>query len=260
MTGPDGTQSAGWWNFLAVDPGKSFEVIDGFGDAEGTPNDAMPTMRMVFQFSRTPTGSRMQSTTYFPSIESMEQLAAMGMEAGLKSALSQLDGVLADLREFAANRAVLAQTLSDTQVRISRVIRGSAADVWRAHTDAALMQQWMLGPDGWTMPVCDVATRVGDRYRYEWASLDGSQRFGFEGELLELAAPYRSVSTEGMIGMDGPPARNELTLTPTAAGTLLSLLITYPSKDVRDMVLATGMTDGMEASYTRLEQGLFAAV
>jgi uncharacterized protein YndB with AHSA1/START domain len=148
--------------------------------------------------------------------------------------------------------------LSDTQVRVSRVIRGSLEQVWRAHHEPALMQRWLLGPDGWTMPVCEVATHVGGRYRYEWESADGTQRFGFEGELLESAPPVRAVTTEQMIGMDGPGAQRTHAH-PVQEGTLLSILITYPSKELRDMILGTGMTTGMETSYARLEREVLVA-
>lgn len=138
-------------------------------------------------------------------------------------------------------------------MRITRIVRGTPEQVWRAYTQKDLVQRWMLGPDGWTMPVCELAASPGERYRYEWESADGSERFGFEGELLEAAAPYRQVSTENMIGVDGPGTVNELTLTPVAEGTLVTTLIHYPSAEMRDMVLATGMADGMEASFARLE-------
>jgi uncharacterized protein YndB with AHSA1/START domain len=180
----------------------------------------------------------------------------MGMEDGLREAMGQMDEVLADLRTFAAELPTGTQILSDTQVRISRVIRGSVQDVWRAHHEAALLQQWLLGPEGWTMPVCEVAAHVGDGYRYEWER--GEDRFGFEGELLESAPPYREVSTERMIGMDAPGATNELTLTPVTGGTLLTLVITFADAEVRDRTLATGMTDGMETSYRRLETEVLA--
>jgi uncharacterized protein YndB with AHSA1/START domain len=215
-------------------------------------------MRMTFSFEATPQGSRFTSVTRFPSLEAMESLVKMGMLEGTKSAMGQIDALLADLRSFAASMATQAQLLSDTQVRISRVIRGSVEQVWRAHHEPKLLQRWLLGPDGWTMPVCEVATKVGQRYRFEWALADGSQRFGFTGELLESAAPYRAVTSEQMIGMDGPGTRNELTLSALPTGTLLSLLITYPSKELRDMILGSGMTTGMESSYTRLE-GLLEA-
>ena len=62
-----------------------------------------------------------------------------------------------------------------------------------------------------------------------------------------------------MIGTDGPAVRNELTLVPLHGGTLLSVIITYPDKDLRDTILGTGMTTGMEASYARLEREVLAA-
>lgn len=258
MSGPDGQKSHGWFKFLAVDPYASFEVEDGFADAEGKRNDAMPTMRETFRFERTKQGARFTSVTYFTSLEAMEELTKMGMIEGTKSAMSQIDAVLADLKSFSASRAAEAQILSDTQVRVSRVIRGSVEQVWRAHHEAALMQRWLLGPDGWTMPVCEIATKVGERYRYEWESDDKSQRFGFEGELLESVPPHRAVTSELMIGMPGPGTRNELTLTSVTAGTLLSVVITYPTKELRDMILGTGMTAGMETSYARLEKEVLA--
>lgn len=253
MTGPNGEQHGGYWEWLSIDPVKSFEVRDGFASTDGEPNTQMPSMRMQFVFEETDGGSRVTTTTYFSSLEELEQLVGMGMEEGMRAAMGQMDAVLADLASFAAGEGTVSQILSDTQVRISRVIRGTVEQVWRAHHERELMQRWLLGPDGWTMPVCEVATDVGSGYRYEWQQVDGDGHFGFEGELLEDSAPYRSVTTERMIGMEGDGTINELTLTPVAEGTLLSLVITYPNAEVRDIVLGTGMTDGMETSYARLE-------
>lgn len=259
MRGPDGESSGGYWDFIAVDPGKSFEVRDGFATEEGEPNSEMPSMTMTFTFESTPSGSRVTNVTHFGSAEVLEQLVGMGMEEGMKSAMSQIDGVVADLATFSAEIPVAAQILSDTQVRVSRVIRGTVDQVWRAHHEPELMKRWLLGPDGWTMPICEVATHVGDTYKYVWEPEGGGQGFGFDGELLESAPPHRAVTTEHMIDTDYPSTVNELTLTPTSGGTLLSLVITYPSAEGRDMVLATGMTDGMETSYVRLESELAGA-
>ena len=260
MTGPDGERSAGFWEFLAVDDGKFFEVRDGFAGDDGDENTDMPSMRMTFSFEDTGGGSRLVTTTHFGSLDQLDQLLDMGMEEGMASAMGQIDAVLADLASFAAGSGTELQLLSDTRVRISRIIRGTVEQVWQAHHDPALVTQWMLGPDGWSMPVCEVATEVGDVYRYEWepdASADGSAgRFGFEGELVESDPPHRAVTTERMIGVDGSGTTNEMTLTPRTGGTLLSLVITYPSTEVRDIVLETGMVDGMEASYARLEATL----
>ena len=174
--------------------------------------------------------------------------------------MGQMDEVVADLTAFAAGDGTVCQILSDTQARVTRVIHGSVEKVWQAHHDAALMRRWMLGPDGWTMPVCDVATTVGETYRYEWEPADGTggERFGFEGELLESARPHRAVTTERMIGMPGDGTLNELTLTPVPEGTLLAVVMSFPDAATRDVVLATGMVDGMETSYARLERDVLA--
>lgn len=261
MTGPNGENHGGYWEWIDVKEPTgdfaSFEVRDGFAKEDCTPNTDMPTMRMVFQFEATDAGSRLITTTFFNSADQLAQLLEMGMEEGMTEAMGQIDAVLADLTSFAQGAGTQTDILSDTQVRISRVIRGTLDQVWRAHHDPELLKQWMLGPDGWIMPVCETSTEVGGTYRYEWTREDGSDRFGFTGEVLEIDPPNRSVTTELFTGDTGgmapEPTTNELTLTPVAGGTLMAVVITYPNAEIRDMVLATGMTDGMEAGYARLE-------
>lgn len=265
MRGPDGDSHGGYWEWIDVKApegpdGESvaaFEVKDGFTAEDGSPDAGMPDMRMVFQFSATDTGSRVTTTTHFNSADQLAQLLEMGVEEGMREAMGQMDDVLADLTSFARGQGTKTDVLSDTQVRISRVIGGSLDQVWRAHHEPELLQQWLLGPDGWVMPVCEVSTEVGGQYRYWWTREDGSDGFGFEGEVVAIDQPHRSVTTERFVGPDGQKSAeattNELTLTPVESGTLLSLVITYPSAEVRDTVLATGMTDGMETSYARLE-------
>ena len=251
MTGPEGDVSRGYWQWLAVEPAS---VVRG-------PRRLRPRRRLTqprdaldadgLRVRADPGGLAREHHDVLQHRRRAAKLLEMGMEEGMTQAMGQMDAVLADLRSFAADLPTLTQILSDTQVRVSRVIRGPLNAVWRAHHEPELLQKWLLGPDGWTMPVCEVATAVGDSYRYEWEK--GEDRFGFEGELLASSPPYRSVTTERMIGMPGEGTTNELTLTPVADGTLLSLLITYPDAQLRDTILATGMTDGMETSYRRLE-------
>ncbi|MFC7400735.1 SRPBCC domain-containing protein [Citricoccus sp. GCM10030269] len=287
MTGPDGERSGGWFEYLAVDEGRSFEVLDGFAREDGTRDPESPVMRMVFEFEETSTetgtGSRLINTTYFNSAEELEQILGMGMEEGLLSAMSQIDDVVADLQSFAAGRAVDTQLIGDNQARMSRVIRGPVEEVWRAHHEPELLRRWQLGPDGWTMPVCEVGTSVGDTYRFVWekadagkdAGNDGGERFGFTGTVLESAPPHREVTTEAMIdgdtnsgdmnggdmnGGENTSTTNEMTLTSVEGGTLLSLLVTYPNAELRETILATGMADGMESSYARLESEVLAAL
>jgi uncharacterized protein YndB with AHSA1/START domain len=253
MTGPEGEKAYGWWTFLRIEEPHELEIDDGFGNDDGSPNTDLPTMHMLMALEATESGTSMRITTTFANQEQMQQILDMGAEEGMKQAMGQIEDVLADLASFAVGRATEAQILDDTHVRVSRVIRGSVEQVWDAHHDSELMQKWLLGPDGWTMPVCEVPEKVGGSYRYEWESEDGEQRFGFEGELLERNAPRREVTTERMIGMEGEGTVNELTLRPVEGGTLLTVTITYPNAEVRDIVLATGMVDGMETSYARLE-------
>ena len=265
MTGPDGPQPGAYWKFLSVDPGKSFEVEDGFSEPEGTVYAGVPPMRMVFTFEPTDGGSRVSTVTHFVSTEALAMTLEMGMEEGMTLAMGQMDAVITDLASFAADRTVDAQILSDTQVRVSRIIRGTAQQVWDAHHVPEIMKKWLLGPDGWALTEATIATAVGDAYRYWWkpttadVPAEMAEGFGFDGVLLETVPGVREVTTEHMIGTDYPATTNELTLTEVEGGTLLSLVITYPNAEVRDIVLATGMTDGMETSYARLESVLTPA-
>ena len=95
MTGPNGQQSRGFWEFLSIDEPHSSEVRDGFRDNDGNEAADMPTMRMRFTFEPHDGGTRMVTVTSFPSREALEQLLKMGMEEGMTAAMSQIDGVLA---------------------------------------------------------------------------------------------------------------------------------------------------------------------
>lgn len=260
MTGPEGEKAHGYWEWLSLEPRRGFEILEGFSHDDGTPDRDMPVTRMVFTFEPTDAGSKVTTVTHFDSNADLTRLLEMGLSEGLQQAMGQMDDVLADLRSFASDLPTHTQVLNDTQVRITRVIKGSQEQVWRAHHEPELLQRWLLGPDGWTMPVCEVGTSVGATYRYEWEK--GEERFGFEGTVLEIAPPTRSVTTERPIGLPGEfeGSVNELTLTPVQDGTLLTLVISYTSAEIRDIVLATGMTDGMETSYRRLEDQVLAGV
>lgn len=256
MTSPQGETSAGSWEVLSVDDGRGFEVLDSFVGDDGEKLDGFPSMRMTFVFEETDAGSRLTNTTYFTSLEALEQVVAMGAVEGSRQAMGQLDAVLQDLRAYAQGQGTRTELLDDQHVRITRLIEGPQELVWRAHHEPDLLRTWLLGPDGWQMIECE----VGDTYRYVWQQGDDeSTRFGFEGETVLSEPTRRAVTTEKMIGMDGPSTLNDLQLYEENGATLLTLLIEYPDKETRDMILATGMTDGMEASYARLEETVLAA-
>lgn len=258
MTGPRGETSGGRWEFLAIEEPHRFEVIDSFTDAEGNWMADFPSMRMTFDFTAEGEGTRMRNVTYFDSLEALEQVVAMGAVEGTRQAMAQIDAVLQDLREFAEGKGTRVELLDDTHVRITRLIKGPRELVWRAHNDEDLIRQWMLGPDGWEMTECVVATEPGQSYRNSWAPVGDTEGepFGFEGEIILIDAPRRMVSTERMQGMPEPENLNDMSFYEEDGATLVTLIIEYVDKDTRDMILATGMADGMEASFQRLERVL----
>jgi uncharacterized protein YndB with AHSA1/START domain len=258
MTGPDGEDYHAAWQFTSVDAPHSIEVIDSFTDAAGTVDAAMPTNRTTLSFEETDGGSRLRVVSRFDSVEDLEKLVAMGMVEGFREALSQLDVVLADLREYALGKGTQVEVLDDQHVRITRGFDAPLHLIWRAHTEPELMKRWLLGPDGWRMTVCEVDPSPGGAYRYAWEPVDGApgQGFGFDGETLVFEPERRIVSTERMTGAEFPATTNDLSFAEDDGVTLLTLLVTYADAAQRDAILATGMTDGMEASYARLEREL----
>jgi uncharacterized protein YndB with AHSA1/START domain len=163
--------------------------------------------------------------------------------------------VLTGLRATAQGQGTQVELLDATHVSITRLVEGPRELVWRAHHDSGLLRQWMLGPSGWEMTECVPPAQVGARYRWRWAPVGGTEGepFGFEGEVLLSEEPGRECVTETMIGMDGPVTTNDLSLYEEDGATLITTLIEYPDQQTRDMILATGMADGMESSYARLE-------
>lgn len=250
MTSPQGERFHGRWDFVEVEEPNRIVVLDSFADAQGEVDPAIPTGRMTLTFESTPGGSRFTAVSASQTAEALEQVLAMGQAEGMRMAMDQLDAVLQDLRAYAQGKGTRTELLDDQHVRITRLMEGPRDLVWRAHHEPELLKKWLLGPDGWQMVECE----VGGTYRYVWQQGDDeSTRFGFEGETVLSQPQWRAVTTEKMIGMEGPSTLNDLQLYEEDGATLLTLLVEYPDKETRDMILATGMTDGMETSYARLE-------
>ena len=134
------------------------------------------------------------------------------------------------------------KTEGEKHVVITRRFAASPEAVYRAHTEPRLVQKWLLGPDGWTMPVCINEPRPGGKIRYEWSDGKGGG-FSLTGEYLELVPFSRIVHMEHV----------ETRFEPDGAGTLMTMRMTLPDAETRAAMLATGMEHGMEASYVRLE-------
>jgi len=145
------------------------------------------------------------------------------------------------------------QTEGDTHVVVTRHFAASPEAVYRAHTDPELIKKWLLGPDGWSMPVCVSEARPGGKIRYEWTNGKG-RGFYQTGEFLELE-PFRRIVHVARMHLPEPTPDNhtETTFEQDGDGTLMTLRMTLPDKTSRETMLASGMESGMETSYARLE-------
>jgi len=143
-------------------------------------------------------------------------------------------------------------TPSDREVVVTRVVDAPRRLVFEAWTDPKHIPNWLLGPEGWTMPVCELDLRPGGAWRYVWRKSDGSE-MTMGGLVREVTPPERLVTTERW-GPEWPETVNTLTLTESGGRTTITLTITYPSKAARDAALETGMKGGMDQSFARLDR------
>jgi uncharacterized protein YndB with AHSA1/START domain len=145
------------------------------------------------------------------------------------------------------------KTEGDTHVVVTRRFAAPPEAVYRAHTEPKLIQRWLLGPDGWTMPLCKCEARPGGKIRYEWTNGKGDG-FHLTGEFVELEPFSRIVHIERMHMPNATPDNHvETRFEPDGDDTLMTMRMTLPDKATRTAMLATGMEHGMEASYVRLE-------
>ena len=147
-------------------------------------------------------------------------------------------------------------TPSDREVTMTRVFDAPRRLVFEAWTSPKHLPHWMLGPEGWTMPVCEVDLRPGGAWRFVWRKADGSE-MEMHGVYREVKPPERMVCTESW-GGEWPETINTVTLTEKDGKTTMSQTVLYPSKDARDAAMKTGMKDGASMSFDRLAEYLRA--
>lgn len=147
-------------------------------------------------------------------------------------------------------------TPSDREIVMTRAFAAPRGRIFDAWTKPEMPPRWMLGPDGWTMPVCEIDLRPGGAWHFVWRQADGSA-MAMDGVYKEIARPERLVSTENW-GGDWPETLNTLALSEANGRTTATVTILYPSKAARDAALATGMPQGAAMSFDRLEKVLAA--
>jgi|SRR6267143_5393288 len=126
--------------------------------------------------------------------------------------------------------------------------------VYDAHTKPELVRRWLLGPPGWSMPVCEMDVRVGGKYRWMWKKDTDGSTMGMGGVYREVEAPERLVSTEKFDEAWYPgESLNTLVLVEKGGRTTLTQTMRYESAAAREAVIKSGMEQGVAASYDRLE-------
>ncbi|GLS31560.1 Uncharacterized conserved protein YndB, AHSA1/START domain [Mesorhizobium albiziae] len=145
-------------------------------------------------------------------------------------------------------------TPSDREIRMMRHFQAPRDLVFDAWTVPALLKRWLHGPEGWKLAVCQIDLTVGGALRYIWVHDDG-RSMGMSGVYREIVRPERIVATE-LFDEDwtGGEAIDTVVLTEQAGRTLLTQTVLYVSREARDGALATGMADGVEASFSQLDR------
>jgi uncharacterized protein YndB with AHSA1/START domain len=153
-----------------------------------------------------------------------------------------------------AHETLTVETQGDRELLFTRAFTAPRALVFDCMTKPELVRRWLLGPPGWTMPVCEIDLRVGGRYRYVWRNEDGHD-MGMGGVYREIVAPERIASAE-IFDQDFTGGETLVTSQLSEAGgrTTLTTTVIYANDAARKGALITGMAEGMEMGYARLDE------
>ena len=147
-------------------------------------------------------------------------------------------------------------TPTDCEIVMTRAFSAPRTLVFDALTKPELLKRWLFGPDGWSLPICEVDLRVGGAYRYVWRHTNGNE-MGMGGVYREIVPPARIVATELFDDAWYPgEALGTQDLAEQGGKTTLTITMRYESQEARDGILKSGMADGMAAGYDRLAEVL----
>jgi uncharacterized protein YndB with AHSA1/START domain len=142
-------------------------------------------------------------------------------------------------------------TPTDREIVLTRAFDAPRHIVFEAFTKPELLKRW-FGPRGWSLEVCEVDLKVGGGFRFVLRGADGTA-LGMRGVYREIMPPERSVHTESF---DDYPGESVVTavFAEQEGKTILTATVLYPSRDVRDAVLKSGMEHGAAESYDKLAE------
>jgi uncharacterized protein YndB with AHSA1/START domain len=145
-------------------------------------------------------------------------------------------------------------TPGDHEIQVTRDFDAPRALVFDAFTKPELVRRWLLGPPGWTMPLCEIDLRVGGVYRYVWRSEQDGSQMALGGVFREITPVERLVATERFDDAWYPGEALDTTVFVESRGvTKIMITILYESQEARDTARRSGMEHGMAAGYDRLE-------
>ena len=151
-------------------------------------------------------------------------------------------------------------TPSEREIVMERVFNAPRNLVFDALTQPALVQRWLLGTTGWTMPVCEIDLRIGGTYRYVWRRTSNGKEMSVRGFYREVARPERLVYSESFDESWYPGEAVVSTMLIERDGkTTLTSTMHFESREARDSVVASPMERGVAESYDRLADVLAAS-
>jgi len=157
------------------------------------------------------------------------------------------------MSQVTGNRAQVT-TPSDEEILIVREFDAPKRLVYKAYTTPELVSRWWPGERG-EMESCEIDLRVGGRWRYAMVA-KGDFQVAFHGEFSEIVPDERIVTTEVYEG--APPGLrdpiNVVTFEESEGRTTLSILMVLESREVRDMIIDSGMEGGLQEGMDLLEQ------
>jgi uncharacterized protein YndB with AHSA1/START domain len=152
-------------------------------------------------------------------------------------------------------------TPNEREILVTRVFDAPRQLVFEAFTKPELVRKWLLGPPGWTMPVCEIDLKVGGAYRYVWEHEPDGNQMGMGGVFREIISPRLLVATEQFdVAWYAGEALDTTIFAEEGSTTRMTITVLYESTEARDTARRSGMEHGMAASYNRIEELLLSSL
>ena len=225
-------------------------------DFEGAPDhQSIETKEFAEKSGRT----TFTQVTLYASREARDAVWQGEMDSGMEATFDRLDEMLTSMSMRKSGDLKLT-TSGDRDIIMTRNFNAPRHLVFDAFTKPELIKRWLLGPDGWSMPVCEVDLRVGGKFRYVWRNNENGQEMGMSGVYRDVDRPRRIINTEQFDEPWYPGEAVDTTEFAESSGrTTVTQTVHYASMEARDGVLKSGMESGVSRSYDRLDELLTAA-